>query len=166
MSRLALVEPEHATDAQRALLEEVRRVQEAFFTFLTLPDADRLAAREDEAGRLLATLVAHAALNQRRKVERRGELPEEAAPEQEAALPSADALVEAAEQRVGLVRCVERLGRMQRAVVQLRLVDERPGEEVSEVLGVSPQHVRVLLFRARQRLRECLELSAALDGAP
>ncbi|MBZ4421400.1 RNA polymerase sigma factor [Myxococcus sp. RHSTA-1-4] len=140
-------------------------VQEAFFTFLRLPDADLLAARTEEAGRLLTTLVVHTALNHRRKVARRAPEPEDTLSELAADLPSADELVARAETRAELVRCVERLSRMQQAVVRLRLLDECPGEEVSELLGLSPENVRIHLFRARRQLRECLELSAAVDRA-
>lgn len=140
-------------------------VQDAFFTFLRLPDADGLAAKTDEAGRLLATLVTHAAQNRRRRNATVLKHAGAEATEVAAELPSAEALMARAELQAHLVRCVDRLNQMQQAVVQLRLVDERPGEEVSTLLGVSPEHVRVLLFRARVRLRECLELSAELDGA-
>ena len=37
---------------------------------------------------------------------------------------------------------------MQRRVVTLRMLDEQPGEDVAELLGLSPNHVAVLLMRA------------------
>jgi RNA polymerase sigma-70 factor (ECF subfamily) len=133
-------------------------VQDAFFTFLQRPDALSLSERTTEAKRLLSTLTVHAAMNQRRKLKRRAPPPELDVPEATAALPSSATLIAQAEARVALVQCVERLSRMQQAVVRLRLLDDYPGEEVSSILGLSPENVRVLLFRARLQLRECLVL--------
>lgn len=141
-------------------------VQDAFVTFLRMPEATTLSARSNEVERLLSTLVAHAALNQRRKLARRALPAEFDLPEVAADLPSADTLVAEAEARVSLVRCVEQLSQMQQAVIRLRLLDECPGEEVSTLLGVSPENVRILLFRARQRLRECLVLAMKDPGPP
>jgi RNA polymerase sigma-70 factor (ECF subfamily) len=135
-------------------------VQDAFFTFLRRPDAPSLREGTTEARRLLATLVVHTAMNQRRKLKRRAPHSEIDVPEAAADLPSSETLVEQAEVRVALVRCVERLSHMQQAVVRLRLLDDYPGEEVSSILGLSPENVRVLLFRARLQLRQCLVLPA------
>jgi len=40
--------------------------------------------------------------------------------------------------------------------VTLRLLEERPGENVAELLGVTTNHVAVLLYRAKAALRECM----------
>jgi DNA-directed RNA polymerase specialized sigma24 family protein len=48
------------------------------------------------------------------------------------------------------------LNEVQRAVVNLRLIDEVPGQDVARQLGTTPTHVGVLLFRAKQRLQRCL----------
>ncbi|NBD11938.1 MULTISPECIES: RNA polymerase sigma factor [Corallococcus] len=141
-------------------------VQDAFVTFLRMPEATTLSARSNEVERLLSTLVAHAALNQRRKLARRSLPAEIELSEVASDLPSADTLVAEAEARVSLVRCVEQLSQMQQAVIRLRLLDECPGEEVSTLLGLSPENVRILLFRARQRLRECLVLAMKDQDAP
>jgi len=45
---------------------------------------------------------------------------------------------------------------VQQAVVNLRLVDDVPGEDVAVQLGTTPEHIGVLLFRAKQRLRRCM----------
>jgi RNA polymerase sigma factor (sigma-70 family) len=128
-------------------------VQDAFFTFLRLPLAGPLAEHSLEAGHLLSTLVVHTALNQRRKQERREPPPGSEVPELPADLPSAEGLLAQAEARAELIQCVERLSQVQQAVVRLRLLEDCPGEEVSSLLGLSPENVRILLFRARGRLR-------------
>lgn len=141
-------------------------VQDAFVTFLKMPEARTLGPQTHEVERLLSTLVVHAAMNQRRKVARRALPAEIDLSELAAELPSADTLVAEAEARVSLVRCVEQLSQMQQAVIRLRLLDECPGEEVSTLLDLSPENVRILLFRARQRLRECLILAMQNQDAP
>ena len=73
---------------------------------------------------------------------------EERGPEQEASLKEAAAL---------LKECLEGLPDQQRAAFQLKEVDMLPSEEARNVLGVADTHLRVLLFRARAKLRECLE---------
>lgn len=41
----------------------------------------------------------------------------------------------------------------------LRELEEHNGEEASQILETSVNHVGVLLYRARLRLRRCLELN-------
>ena len=54
------------------------------------------------------------------------------------------------------VGCVGHLGELQRKVVTLRLLDDVPGDDVAKLLGISPVHVAVLLYRAKQELRQCM----------
>lgn len=54
-------------------------------------------------------------------------------------------------------RCAEGLTGDQRMAFFLRESEGQSSEEVCNVLGVSATNLRVLLFRARVRLRECLE---------
>jgi RNA polymerase sigma-70 factor, ECF subfamily len=55
-------------------------------------------------------------------------------------------------------RAIERLPDLrQRTVITLRDVHELPAEEVCNVLGVSESNQRVLLHRARARVRQALE---------
>jgi RNA polymerase sigma-70 factor, ECF subfamily len=68
---------------------------------------------------------------------------------------SADDVIAAAEQHALMLGCITTLNEMQRAVVQLRLVDGIPGENVATQLGTNPNHVAVLLHRAKQYLRSC-----------
>jgi len=41
----------------------------------------------------------------------------------------------------------------------LRVLDQSPPENVCEILSVTPGNFRVILHRARLRLRECLEVN-------
>lgn len=85
---------------------------------------------------------------------------------------SAEDRLRAAEDRADVARCVARLADVQRAVVTLRLLDEVPGDDVARMLGLSPGHVAVLLYRAKAALARCLtepceaEDSAAREGQP
>lgn len=56
-----------------------------------------------------------------------------------------------------IASCLEGLPPQQRAAFQLREVSQEAPAEVCNVLGVTDTHLRVLLFRARSRLRECIE---------
>lgn len=59
--------------------------------------------------------------------------------------------------RAWLEECLEGLPDRRRLAFVLREVEELPTEEVCKVLDVSPNNLGVLLFRARNGLRECLE---------
>jgi RNA polymerase sigma-70 factor (ECF subfamily) len=59
--------------------------------------------------------------------------------------------------RVWLAECLEDLPDRRRMAFVLREVEELSTEEVCKVLEVSPNNLGVLLFRARNGLRECLE---------
>jgi RNA polymerase sigma-70 factor (ECF subfamily) len=132
--------------------------QEAFTGFLILPQAQELVESE-WAGHTLVALVRNVARNARRlhAVARPhasddatvGALADGAAP--------ADERLEALEERGRLRRCVARLADVQRAVVTLRMLDDRPGEEVARELGLAPGHVAVLLHRAKAYLRLCMK---------
>ena len=54
-------------------------------------------------------------------------------------------------------RCAEALPTQQRAAFFLKESEGESAESVCNILGVSPTHLRVLLFRAHVKLRECLE---------
>ena len=66
-------------------------------------------------------------------------------------------VVLAAEFRAVLERALAELPDRQRAVVELRDVHGLDGEEVCELLGISPANQRVLLHRGRAKLRGVLE---------
>ena len=63
----------------------------------------------------------------------------------------------AAETVGNIQECLDQLPVSQRAAFWMREVDEAPSEEICQALEVSVSNLGVLLFRARNRLRECLE---------
>jgi RNA polymerase sigma-70 factor (ECF subfamily) len=56
-----------------------------------------------------------------------------------------------------LVQCLEEVPERQRLAFVLREIEELTVAEICNVLEVTPNNLGVLLFRARNRLRECLE---------
>lgn len=56
-------------------------------------------------------------------------------------------------------RCSGRLPERVARVFLLREVDELPGEEICEILNISPNNLWVMLHRARLALRRCLEVN-------
>lgn len=74
---------------------------------------------------------------------RRLEGPEEAALNEELARLIAD--------------CANVLSQPQRAAFHLKEVEDESTESICKILGVSETNLGVLLFRARNKLRECLE---------
>jgi len=134
--------------------------QEAFQTFLLVPQARALVDAPEDCARLLSTLVRNAARNRRRRHHH-------ARPHTsdgpvllriQDPLLSSEALLLQSEEHLRLRGCVATLGEMQRRVVTLRMLEEHPGEDVAELLGVSRNHVAVLLLRAKERLRACMLL--------
>jgi RNA polymerase sigma-70 factor (ECF subfamily) len=133
-------------------------VQDAFQTFLTMSAAHPPVDAGDEARRLLITLTRNVARNSRRLHARAR--PHVGDPGVIAGLPAAaagaDELIAAAEDRIRLHRCVQTLAEVQRAVVTLRMLDEVPGDDVAQALGITPGHVAVLLHRAKVNLLSCM----------
>ena len=52
--------------------------------------------------------------------------------------------------------CVAELREVERAVITLRLLEERSGEDVARALGLARGHVDVLVHRAKLTLRACM----------
>jgi len=69
--------------------------------------------------------------------------------------PEAEA--DAAEASRLIKDCLEGLSDQQKAAFQLKEVDQEDSGSICNILGVQDTHLRVLLFRARAKLRECLE---------
>lgn len=164
----ALERVSRVAQAERGLLAAVARseglsaedavdcVQDALCTLLDLVQAGQLEP-DAEPGPLLTTIVRNAARNQRRRHFRAR--PHDDVGERELAdgtLELQEALLARAEDTVRLRACVEELCEIQRAVVTLRLLEERAGEDVAVALGVSKNHVAVLLYRAKAALRACM----------
>ena len=68
-------------------------------------------------------------------------------------MPLAAELVERAEDYLRLRTCVAELCSIQRAVVTLRLLEERSGEDVANCLGLARGYVDVLVHRAKAALQ-------------
>jgi RNA polymerase sigma-70 factor (ECF subfamily) len=155
IARRAGLDPDSALDC----------VQDACHTFLARSDAHDVLARPDEAARLLRTVTFNAARNARRSIQRAAARTDGGATPDAIESPSTDqdSVVALDEARVSLARCLSTLADRQRAVVTLRLLDELPGTDVANVLGIKSEHVAVLLQRAKSALRDCME--AAGHGA-
>ncbi|MEO7109085.1 MAG: sigma-70 family RNA polymerase sigma factor [Polyangiaceae bacterium] len=151
--RLAAIARAEGLNAEDA----VDCVQEALCTFMDLAKREDLPKSSDEWGPLLSGIVRNAARNHRR-------LHANARPHLEIVdderidpkVVIADDLIARAEDHVRLRACVQELCAVQKAVVTLRLLEEIPGEDVANTLGISSGHVAVLLHRAKRSLHACM----------
>lgn len=64
-----------------------------------------------------------------------------------------------------LASCLDELPQSQRDAFVLRDADELPTEDLCKILQVTPNNLGVLLFRARNRLRKCLEVHGIAGSA-
>jgi RNA polymerase sigma-70 factor (ECF subfamily) len=143
-ARLVGVARREGLDAEDA----VDCVQDAFCTYLRLVSSGEVPR---DAGAWLTTIVRNGARNKRRlhHVAKTHEPIRE-----DHAIREDD--VARAEEHVRLRACVERLCDTQRAVVTLRMLEEKPGEDVAAALGITRGYVDVLLHRARASLFTCM----------
>jgi RNA polymerase sigma-70 factor (ECF subfamily) len=142
LARAEGLSPEDAVDA----------VQDGLCTLLgqTLPEDPA------EWAPLLATIVKNAARNKRRRHHlARPHVELDTQPLLDDSLAT-DEIILRAETHVRLRACVEDLCEIERAVVTLRMLEQKPGEDVARVLGISAGHVAVLLHRAKHTLRSCM----------
>lgn len=131
-------------------------VQDALCTFLTREQRGEGIA-EEHAVPSLVVMVKNAARNERRRHRKAmPHAPIEAGAEPPATGAEADVLLANAEDVVRLHACVAELCSVQRAVVMLRLLEERTGEDVAAMLGITRGHVDVLVHRAKASLRVCM----------
>lgn len=131
-------------------------VQDTFLVFLDLADARSIAHAGNDAVKLLTVLLRHQILNRRRKGARRAARLAELGRERDLAHEdSSQELIEAAEEAARVRGCILRMAELQRAVIELSLVDGKPHEEIGKLLGITPGHARVLLHRAREHVRHC-----------
>ena len=146
VARYEGVNPEDAIDC----------VQEALCQLLSRVQSGSLPLPSEQWGRYLAGMVRNAARNRRRlhALAR----PHEAVDSLPLAanIAATDEVLARAEQHVRLRACVADLCEVQRAVVTLRLLEERPGEDVARAVGISAGHVAVLLHRAKASLAACM----------
>ncbi len=131
-------------------------VQDAFHALLERPDANALRDRPTEAARLLAVLVRNAARNARRRHHRARPHVDVDDMALVADAPLADEVIDAAAAAVRLGGCMAELGDVHRHVVTLRVLEELSSEDAARALGVSANHVAVLLYRARKELARCM----------
>jgi RNA polymerase sigma-70 factor (ECF subfamily) len=122
-------------------------VQDALSTFLARSEDT------DHAVATIKTMVRNAARNRRRRHDR---LLPHLEVEVDSGSPTSEELLAQAEEMVRLRGCVNELCGVQRAVVTLRLLEERSGEDVAEALGITRGHVDVLVHRAKAALRVCM----------
>jgi RNA polymerase sigma-70 factor (ECF subfamily) len=69
----------------------------------------------------------------------------------------ADRLIEREETRVTVRNCIDQLPDNYRLVLTLRDIEERPTQEVADLLGLTTTAVKVRLHRARQALSTLLQ---------
>tara|TARA_B110001454_G_scaffold28073_1_gene27423 strand:+ start:9732 stop:10343 length:612 start_codon:yes stop_codon:yes gene_type:complete len=62
--------------------------------------------------------------------------------------------------------CMDGLSEQQKTAFILREVDDESSEDICNTLGVSLANLRVLIFRAKDKLKQCLEGKMATKGVP
>lgn len=136
-------------------VDAIDAVQDAFLTLLTRRDVRALRAQPELAVRLLATITRNAARNLRRRHHRaRPHVDVDDAPLEAGERP--DAAIDRAQRQAQLVGCMAQLGDVHRQVITLRVLEELSGDEAAAALGVTANHVGVLLHRARKQLERCM----------
>jgi RNA polymerase sigma factor (sigma-70 family) len=137
--------------------ESLDAVQDSFVSFLRLPEAQSIAREGDDSLKLLTVLLRHNLQNHRRKRTRRRaagfvmQAEAEVFDESE----TSEAIIERAEELARVRGCILRMAGLQREVIMLSLLEEKPREEIAAILGISGGYVRVLLHRAREHVRCC-----------
>jgi RNA polymerase sigma-70 factor, ECF subfamily len=131
-------------------------VQDALFALLARPDVDRLRDHPDDAARLLGAIARNAARNLRRRHHRARPHVELDAAALAVDEPAPDVAVAHRRATAQLAGCMRRLGDLHRHVITLRVLEELSGPQAAEALGVTANHVGVLLHRARKELERCM----------
>ena len=133
-------------------------VQEAFQTFIGLPQARGLVNESEQSRRLLVVITRNAARNRRRShaVARPHDADAATVDGLTDGAASVEEMIAAAEEHVRLAGCLRTLAEVPRAVVTLRMLEEIPGEDVARLVGITPGHVAVVLHRAKSSLLACM----------
>jgi RNA polymerase sigma-70 factor (ECF subfamily) len=131
-------------------------VHDAFCTFLGAALRGALPADVAEHAPLVAGIVRNTARNKRRRHHLARAHQQVDANELRSDAPTTETLVAHAEECVRLRGCMNRLCKTQRTVVMMRLLEERPGEDVAATLGLTRGYVDVLLHRAKASLLVCM----------
>lgn len=79
---------------------------------------------------------------------------------------SSQELLERRETRVIVRRCIDKLPDTYRAVLLMRDIDDLDTDEAAELLGVTPNAVKIRLHRARQALRTLIEQELRPTSVP
>jgi RNA polymerase sigma-70 factor (ECF subfamily) len=148
-------------DAQDAL----ECVQDALCGWLSRASAGEAVRSDAELVASLKVTIRNGARNGRRRHHRlKPHLPIEPAREEVASpLRDAEQLLSEAETALRLKYCVAELREVERAVITLRLLEERSGEDVAATMGLSRSHVDVLVHRAKSTLRVCMQAPNCSD---
>jgi RNA polymerase sigma-70 factor (ECF subfamily) len=129
-------------------------VQEAFLSFMKLPQSRDIARENDDAAKMLFVLLKHIISNHKRTTQRREKILSEHVGEFSFIQDSEKLIADA--EHLGRIRgCILQMQSLQRAVIEMSLLDDASGSDIAEALGISPGHVRVLLFRAREHIKQC-----------
>jgi RNA polymerase sigma-70 factor (ECF subfamily) len=139
--------------------EAIECVQDALVTWLRAEREGTLPEAHGQRAAAAFTMVRNAARNARRRHHRRMphvHIEDEGPRAMGGADADAEALLAHAEETVRLRACIASLCTAQRAVVTLRLLEEKSGEDVATALGLSRGHVDVLVHRAKASLRACM----------
>jgi RNA polymerase sigma-70 factor (ECF subfamily) len=136
--------------------EALECVQDALCTWLAR-SAREPAEAYPAALPLLRHMIRNTARNFRRRHRRlKPHRPLDLEVELASSESNAEALLAGAEASLRLHACVAELREVERAVIALRLLEERSGEDVAQALGLSRSHVDVLVHRAKLTLRACM----------
>ena len=136
--------------------DAIDAVQEAFVTFLQLPQARSMANVDADVFAFLSVIVRNAARNARRRHHRTKvhvEIEDNPVVDDGASI---DELIGRAQDHIAVLGCVQRLIDIQRHVVTLRLLEEMSNVEVARALSLESRHVAVLLHRGKAALQRCL----------
>ncbi len=165
MDPTALVKGHHAEiwrylrylGADAALADDL--TQETFLCLLERPFEER----SGPATRAYLRRIARNLLLKARKAQAKPGQAESFA-EAERAWEASEAAERGAERRLALKGCLELLAPRARQALDLQYTERRPGKAIAALIGVSHTNLRVLLHRAKQSLRACLE--SKLKGSP
>ncbi len=72
--------------------------------------------------------------------------------------------MEIAQTGVALEECLQALPDKQRMVFVLREVEGEPSEEICKILDITDTHLGVLMYRAKNKLRLCLQVKEEVPG--
>ncbi len=70
---------------------------------------------------------------------------------------SPDRILELRQSTEIIKECLEGLSEQQKAAFVMKEVEEENPDQICNLLGIQVSHLRVLLFRAKDKLRKCLE---------